>query len=145
MWNPYFREAKFSIGFLKQKNIHEVFKSSFSTLSTQILINLWIQPNTCTKYILHHIYCSCERLVVLWTFTFYKCVFLSYHIRVAEWIYTLQLPKCQGTPCLKQTRYLKFRSVSNGIQTQHHLSCIRTLNHLPTLTSLAKWLSFFTN
>ena len=33
---------------------------------------------------------------------------LSCHVLVSEWIYTLQLPKCQGSPCSKQVRYLKF-------------------------------------
>ena len=37
------------------------------------------------------------------------CVFLSCHICVSEWIYTLQLPECQGTFYLKQAQYLKFK------------------------------------
>ena len=37
------------------------------------------------------------------------CMLLSYHVRVWEWIYTLQMPDCQGTPCSKQARYLKFK------------------------------------
>ena len=28
-------------------------------------------------------------------------MFLSCHVRVWEWIHTLQLPECQGTPCSK--------------------------------------------
>ena len=35
-------------------------------------------------------------------------MFLSCHILVLEYIYTLQLPECQGTGCSKQTRYWKF-------------------------------------
>ena len=31
-------------------------------------------------------------------------MFLSCHIRVSEWIHTLYLPECQGTPCSKQTQ-----------------------------------------
>ena len=31
---------------------------------------------------------------------------LPCHVRIFEWIYTLQLPLCQGTPCPKQTQYL---------------------------------------
>ena len=31
------------------------------------------------------------------------CMLLSCHIVFSELIYTLQLPECQGTPCLKQT------------------------------------------
>ena len=32
----------------------------------------------------------------------------SYHVTY-EWIHTLQLPECQGTPCPKQARNLKFK------------------------------------
>ena len=28
---------------------------------------------------------------------------------LSEWIYTLWLPECQGTPCSKKARYLKFK------------------------------------
>ena len=37
------------------------------------------------------------------------CMFLSCHVRISEWIYTPYLPECQGTPCSKQARYLKFK------------------------------------
>ena len=37
------------------------------------------------------------------------CMFLSWHIRVSEWIQTLQLPECQRTPCSKQAWNLKFK------------------------------------
>ena len=36
-------------------------------------------------------------------------MFLSCHIRVSKWIHTLWLPECQGTPCSKQARNLKFK------------------------------------
>ena len=36
------------------------------------------------------------------------CMFLSCHVRVSEWIRTLYLPECQGTPCSKKARNLKF-------------------------------------
>ena len=36
------------------------------------------------------------------------CMLLSWHVCVLEWIYSLQLPGCQGTPCSEQARYLKF-------------------------------------
>ena len=35
-------------------------------------------------------------------------MFLSCHVCFSEWIHTLQLPECQGTPCSKQAQYLKF-------------------------------------
>ena len=37
----------------------------------------------------------------------FECIFLPCHVRVSEWMYTLQLPECQGTPCSKQAQYLK--------------------------------------
>ena len=39
----------------------------------------------------------------------FDCMFLSCHVRVSEWIHTLQLPECQGTPCSKQASYLKIK------------------------------------
>ena len=33
---------------------------------------------------------------------------LTCNVRISGWMYTLQLPECQGTPCLKQARYMKF-------------------------------------
>ena len=36
-------------------------------------------------------------------------VFLSCHVHVSEWIYTIYLPECQGTFWSKQVRYLKFK------------------------------------
>ena len=35
------------------------------------------------------------------------CMFSSCQVRISEWIHTLLLPECQGTPCSKQARYLK--------------------------------------
>ena len=44
-------------------------------------------------------------------------MFLSCHVRVSEWIHTLYLPECQGTPCSKQARKLKFKlSDSTGLK-----------------------------
>ena len=37
----------------------------------------------------------------------FGCFFLSCHIWVSEWVHTLELPYCQGTPYSKQARYLK--------------------------------------
>ena len=34
---------------------------------------------------------------------------LPCHVRIFEWIYNLQFPLCQGTPCPKQVQYLKRR------------------------------------
>ena len=39
----------------------------------------------------------------------FDCMFLSCHVRIWEWIHTLQLPECQGTPCSKQASYLKIK------------------------------------
>ena len=35
----------------------------------------------------------------------FDCMFLSYHVRVSERVYTLQLPECQTNPCSKQARH----------------------------------------
>ena len=37
----------------------------------------------------------------------FDSMFLSCQVRIWEWIHTLQLPECQGTPCSKQASYLK--------------------------------------
>ena len=39
----------------------------------------------------------------------FDCMFLSCHVRVWEWIHTLQFPECQGTPCSKQASYLNIK------------------------------------
>ena len=36
-------------------------------------------------------------------------MFLSCHVRVSEWIHTLQFPEYQRTPCSKQEQNLKFK------------------------------------
>ena len=46
------------------------------------------------------------------------CMFLSCHLRVSEWIHALYWPKCQGNPCLKQARNLKFRWVQLDSNTE---------------------------
>ena len=38
-----------------------------------------------------------------------SCMLLSCHVHVSERIHALQLPECQGTPCSKQARNLKFK------------------------------------
>ena len=35
-------------------------------------------------------------------------IILSCHVRVLEWIYTLQFPECQRKSCSKQVQHLKF-------------------------------------
>ena len=39
----------------------------------------------------------------------FECMFLSCDVRVSEWIHTLHLPECQGTPCSKQARNPKVK------------------------------------
>ena len=39
----------------------------------------------------------------------FDCMLLQCHVRIFEWIYTLELPRCQGTPCPEQAQYLKGR------------------------------------
>ena len=50
----------------------------------------------------------------------------SCHVRISEWIDTLYLPECQGTPCSKQARYLKFNA-SNVPRNASYLSLYRRL------------------
>ena len=39
----------------------------------------------------------------------FDCMFLSCHVRVREWIHTLQGPDCEGTPCSKEAPYLNIK------------------------------------
>ena len=50
-------------------------------------------------------------VVITYLYGGFDCILLSCHVRVSEWIYTLLLPECQGTPCLKQVPNLKFKWV----------------------------------
>ena len=69
-----------------------------------------------------------------------RCMFLSCHVRISEWIHTPWFPVCQETPCSKQARNLKFKWLQ--LDSNHnHLVRKRLLNHLAKQASLAKWLS----
>ena len=48
-------------------------------------------------------------IVNTYLFRAFDCIFLSYHVRVSEWIHTLFLPNCQASPFSKQAQYLKFK------------------------------------
>ena len=37
------------------------------------------------------------------------CMLLSCHVRVSDWIHTVEFLECQETACSKQARYLKFK------------------------------------
>ena len=65
------------------------------------------------------------------------CMFLSCHVHVSEWMQTLYLPECQGTPA-RIRREIWMWSDCNWTRTQNHLVLKWTLNHL---AKLAKWLS----
>ena len=54
----------------------------------------------------------------------YDCILSLCHVRVSEWIYTLQLPECQGTLCSKQARYPKFKWKQQHLNPQPHHSSI---------------------
>ena len=56
--------------------------------------------------------CNYHYLQTLSTMT----MFLSCHLRISEWIHTLYLLECQGTPCWKQVRNLKFLLTATGIE-----------------------------
>ena len=48
-------------------------------------------------------------VVIIYLYGAFDCMFLSCHVRVWEWIHTLQVPECQGIPCSKQAPYLKIK------------------------------------
>ena len=47
-------------------------------------------------------------VVSTYQYAAFDCMLLPCHLRVFEWIHTLQLPECQGTPCCKQAQNLQF-------------------------------------
>ena len=66
------------------------------------------------------------------------CMLLSCHVRVSEWTLILWLPECQGTPCSKQARCLKFKWLQRDSNPQPQPA---TLFKKRLCASLAKWLS----
>ena len=54
----------------------------------------------------------------------FDCMILSYHVRVWQWIHTLRLPECQGTPCSKQAPYLRQRTLKQLAKLAKWLSCV---------------------
>ena len=48
----------------------------------------------------------------------FDCMLLSCHVRVSEWIHTLYLSECQGTPCSKQAWHLKFKWLQRNSNPQ---------------------------
>ena len=73
---------------------------------------IWTYNHLVHKRTLNHLakltkWLSC--VVSTYLYGAFDCMFLSCHIRVWGWIYTIQLPECQGTPCSKQVQYLKFK------------------------------------
>ena len=62
----------------------------------------------------------------------FDCIFLSCHVRVWEWIHTLQLPECQGTPCSKQAPYLKIKWLQRDSNPQPLSSSTNTQSFDPT-------------
>ena len=62
----------------------------------------------------------------------FDCMLLSCHVRVWEWIHTLQLPECQGTPCSKQAPYLKIMWLQRESNPQPLSSSTNTQPFDPT-------------
>ena len=69
-------------------------------------------------------------LGIAWLFNkvCFNCMLLSYHVRVSEWIYTLYLPECHETPCLKQARYL---SLNDSNENRNYNYLVHNLIILP--------------
>ena len=64
------------------------------------------------KRTLNHLAKLAKRLscaVSTYLYGAFDCIFLSILVRVWQWIHTLELPECQGTPCSKQAPYLKIK------------------------------------
>ena len=59
-----------------------------------------------------------SRAVTTYLYGAFECMFLSCHVRVWQWIHTLQLPECQGTPCSKQAPYLKIKCLQRDSNPQ---------------------------
>ena len=57
---------------------------------------------------------SCEYLSVRYIWLYVIII----HVHVPEWIYFIKLPECQGTPCSKQARYLKFKWQQKDLNPQ---------------------------
>ena len=71
-----------------------------------------LNPQPLSEQSLNHITklatCLCC-VVSTYLYSAFDGILLSCHIRVLEWICTLQLPECWGTSGLKQALYLKFK------------------------------------
>ena len=67
---------------------------------------------------------------------------LSCHIRISEWIWTLLLLECQGTPCSKQVQHQKCKWQHNRVWTHSHLIHLATqpLNHITSVCLWTNWL-----
>ena len=73
-------------------------------------------PCCCPKVILHSrptyknlLFKHFTKKVFLIESVNFDCIFLPCHVHVSEWIHTLKVPECQGTPCPKQARNLKVK------------------------------------
>ena len=62
----------------------------------------------------------------------FDCMFLSYHVRILEWVHTLWFPKCQRTPCSKQALFLKFRWLQRDSNAQPLTLYMKTQPFGPT-------------
>ena len=66
------------------------------------------------------------------------CMFMSCHVGVSEWIHTPWFPECQGTPCSKQARNLKFR----WLQLDSNPEPLKFVNEHSTIWPIwLEWLS----
>ena len=79
------------------------------------------------KWLRHH----CGFLFVKWILTNQKRKLV---VSNCQWNCMLQLPECQGNPCSKQARNLKFKWLQQN-SNHNHFVRKRTLNQLQT-----KWL-----
>ena len=70
------------------------------------------QKHLVRKWTLNHLAKLTKWLTcVLSTYLYgtFDCMFSSCQVRISDWIHTLYLRECQGSPCSKQARNVKFK------------------------------------
>ena len=93
---------------------------SLSDYNGTLIQNLLVRKRTLNHLAKLAEWLSC--VVSTYLYGAFDCMLFSCHLRVSEWIHTLQpefLRKCHSTPCSKQAPHLKFDS--SGIRTHNHL------------------------
>ena len=81
----------------------------------------WTHNHLVWKWTLDHLAKLTKRLsCVMSTYLYcaFHCMLLLFHVRISEWMHTLYLPDCQGTPCSKQAWHLNFKWLKQDLNPQ---------------------------